>query len=151
MKPFEHAQLSVKKYGGIEKDYQHIHDFFDQTKAHHADMRHRAILHNSWGIFLCEQFFGTTITNSDGVEISVREIGEDHVLQDLGRIPSLDEMISLIPITELNKLSVEKKTKKLSFDNFEKAFKKRDEEDEKYEKAFWQNQENEDSRNIYLD
>jgi hypothetical protein len=123
MKPFDHAQLSVKKYGGTENDYQKIHDFFDQTKAHHADMRHRAILHNSWGIFLCEQFFGTTITNSDGHEISVRDIAEDHVLQDLGRIPSLDEMINLIPITEIDKLSKnETKNRKLSFNDFEKAF-----------------------------
>ncbi len=123
MKPFDHAQLSVKKYGGMDSDYQKIHDFFDQTKAHHADMRHRAILHNSWGIFLCEQFFGTTITNSDQAEISVRDIAEDHVMQDLGRIPSLDEMISMIPLSEIGKLSIQPvKNKKLSFGDFEKAF-----------------------------
>jgi len=123
MKPFDHAQLSVKKYGGMESDYQKIHDFFDQTKAHHADMRHRAILHNSWGIFLCEQFFGTTITNSDQLEVSVRDIAEDHVMQDLGRIPSLDEMINLIPLSEIGKLSIQPtRNKKLSFGDFEKAF-----------------------------
>lgn len=154
MKPFVHAQLSVKKYGGLEKDYQHIHDFFDQTKAHHADMRHRAILHNSWGIFLCEQIFGTTIINSDGKEISIRDIGEDHVIQDLGRIPSLDEMISLIPITEIGKLSVEKTNKRLSFNDFEKAFGKNfddfDDLDDSEEESF-RHTENEEARNVYLD
>lgn len=152
MKPFDHAQLSVKKYGGLEQDYQRIHDFFDQTKAHHADMRHRVILHNSWGIFLCEQFFGTTITNSDGKEISVRDIGEDHVMQDLGRIPSLDEMISLVPITEISKLSVEKTTKRFSFGDFEKAFGKNiDDFDDSETKSFIKPMEDEDARNVYLD
>jgi hypothetical protein len=32
MKPFDHAQLSVKKYGGMESDYQKVHDFFDQIE-----------------------------------------------------------------------------------------------------------------------
>ena len=150
MKPFDHAQLSVKKYGGLETDYQKIHDFFDQTKAHHADMRHRAILHNSWGIFLCEQFFGPTITNSDGKEISVRDIGEDHVMQDLGRIPSLDEMISLIPISEIHKLSVQSTKKKLSFSDFEKAFGKNEEDQEDYDFCP-ASDESEESGNIYLD
>jgi hypothetical protein len=105
MKPFIHSELSVRKYGGKIEDYQKIHDWFDQTKAHHADMRHRAILHNAWGIFLCEQIFGTYITNSDGKVVQVRDIGEDHVLQDVGRIPSLTEFLSLIPMSEFSKFA----------------------------------------------
>ena len=66
MKPYIHARNSVKRYGGTVEDYQKIHDFFDSTKAAFADVRHRAILHNSFGIFLVESVFGTTITNSDG-------------------------------------------------------------------------------------
>lgn len=57
MKPYLHGAVSVKKWGGKEEDYQKIHDWFDQTKAHFPDMRHRAILHSSFGIFLCEQVF----------------------------------------------------------------------------------------------
>jgi len=122
MKPNIHAELSVQKYGGDESDYQKIHDWFDQTKAHHADMRHRAILHNSWGIFLCEQFFGTYIVNSDGKRVQVRDIGEDHVLQDLGRIPALTEFLSLFPIETISKFSQPKrKTKSISISD---AFKK---------------------------
>jgi len=74
MKPYIHAELSVNKYGGKISDYIEIHNWFDQTKAHHADMRHRAILHNSWGIFLCEQKFGVAITNSVGKVEQVRDI-----------------------------------------------------------------------------
>ena len=73
----------------------------DHTKAHVPDMRHRCLLHNSWGIYLCEQIFGTTITNSDGQLISVRDIAEQHVIDDLGRIPTLAECLEGMPISDL--------------------------------------------------
>ncbi len=97
MKPYIHAKNSVKKWGGKEEDYIAIHNWFDQTKAHVPDMRHRAILHNSFGIYLLEQQFGITIKNSDGVMISVRDIGEQHVLEDLGTIPTLQDCIKDMP------------------------------------------------------
>ena len=90
MKPLIHAVMSAKKYGGAPEDYQELHDFFDQTKSAVADVRHRAVLHNAFGIFLLEQVHGTYITNSDGKKVSVRDVGEDHVLQDLGFIPTLE-------------------------------------------------------------
>jgi len=97
MKPRLHAQISAKKYGGVPEDYQKYHNFFDQTKAHIADVRHRAILHNAWGIFLLEHMYGTHFLNSEGKEVSVRDIGEQHVLDDLGRIPSLSECLAELP------------------------------------------------------
>lgn len=97
MKPRLHAQISAKKYGGKPEDYQHLHDFFDQTKEHIADVRHRAVLHNAWGIFLLEKMYGIHFTNSEGKEVSVRDVGEQHVLDDLGRIPSLDECLKELP------------------------------------------------------
>ncbi len=33
------------------------------------------------GIFLGEQVFGANITNSDGKKVSVRDIGEQHVVE----------------------------------------------------------------------
>jgi len=84
----------VKKYGGKPTDYLPIHDFFDCTKSAHASVKHRAVLHNALGIFIAERLFGVTITNSDGVAVSVRDIGEQHVLEDLGTIPSLDDWLS---------------------------------------------------------
>lgn len=99
MKSYIHARNSVKRYGGIIEDYLPIHDWFDSTKAAYADFGHRAILHNTFGIYLCEQVFGTTITNSDGKCICVRDIGEDHVREDhAGRIPTIEDwMKSLEP------------------------------------------------------
>lgn len=54
----------------------------------HADMRHRAILHNSFGCFLVEQVFGAVRKNSDGRSYSPRDVAEQHILEDLGTIPS---------------------------------------------------------------
>ena len=98
MKPYIHAKSSVVKWGGHVDDYLKFHNWFDQTKAHVADMRHRAILHNAFGIFLLEQQFGVYFTNSDGKVVQVRDIGEQHVLEDLGRIPSLDECMKNLPM-----------------------------------------------------
>ncbi len=94
MKPYIHAKNSVKRYGGVISDYLHIHDWFDSTKAAYADFGHRAILHNTFGIFLAEQLFGTTLTNSDGKVVSVRDIGEDHVKEDCGgKIPTIQDWL----------------------------------------------------------
>jgi hypothetical protein len=57
-------------------------------------MRHRALLHSSFGIFLLEQVFGTYITNSDGIKVQVRDVGEQHVLEDLGKIPCVSDYLN---------------------------------------------------------
>lgn len=117
MKPFLNARLSAKKYGGSPEDYQAIHDFFDQTKACMPDVRHRAILHSAFGIFLCEQMFGTTIENSAGKKVCVRDIGEYHVKQDLGYIPTVEDWLKNIPTHPWMMGQRTKKTiKKISFD-----------------------------------
>lgn len=48
MKPWIHAKISVKKFGGLPEDYIEIHNWFDQTKTHIPDSRHRLVLHNSY-------------------------------------------------------------------------------------------------------
>ncbi len=97
--PYHHAVSSARKHGGQAQDYQAIHDWFDQTKAHLADVRHRAILHSSFGIFLCEQVFGPTLTNSDGKVVPVRLLGEQHVKEDMGgRIPSVQDWLGELPL-----------------------------------------------------
>jgi len=93
MKPFVHAKNSARKYGGKPEDYQAVHDFFDSSKAALPDMRHRAILHSAFGIFVLERVFGTTITNSFGKQVSVRDLGEDHVIEDLGFIPTVEHWL----------------------------------------------------------
>lgn len=91
----------MKRYGGKVEDYMDIHNWFDSTKSAYADTRHRAILHNTFGIYLCEQVFGDTITNSDGKVLSVRDIAEDHVAEDCaGSIPTLEDWLSSIEVKD---------------------------------------------------
>lgn len=90
MKPYQHAKNSAKRHGGVPEDYMPIHDMIDSSKAAIPDMRHRGYFHNAFGIFVIEKIFGTNITNSDGQKVSVRDIAEDHVMEDLGFIPTLE-------------------------------------------------------------
>ena len=62
--PLVHAERSAKKWGGSADDYLALHQWFDATKAHLPDNRHRMLLHNSFGMLLAEQVFGAVIQNS---------------------------------------------------------------------------------------
>jgi hypothetical protein len=98
MKPYLHGKVSARKWGGKPEDYQEIHDFLDSSKAAFPDMRHRAILHSSFGIFICEKVFGINIENSDGKLVSVRDIAEQHVIDDMGRIPTVQDYLQGMPM-----------------------------------------------------
>lgn len=91
--PYHHAVSSARRWGGTYKDYIEIHAWFDESKGYHPDFRHRALRHHAEGIFLCETIFGKTITNSNGRRIPVRWIGEQHVKEDLGLIPSVNDWL----------------------------------------------------------
>lgn len=98
MKPLLHAKISVKTYGGKVEDYLPIHNFIDSSKASMPDVRHRAILHSSFGCYLAEQVFGTYFKNSDGKDVSVRDVAEEHIIQDLGFLPSMEKWLDTMPI-----------------------------------------------------
>lgn len=91
--PLHHAISSTKKHGGHVDDYLSIHNWFDETKKHYPDMRHRALRHHAEGIFWCEEKFGTYIINSDGKMVPVRAIGEQHVMEDIGFIPTIKDYL----------------------------------------------------------
>ena len=91
-----HALSSVRKWGGKPEDYLSLHQWFDQSKAILADPRHRALRHHAEGIFMLEALFGATIVNADGRIVPVRLIGEQHVREDLGSIPSFADWARLI-------------------------------------------------------
>ncbi len=88
---YHHAVSSAKKWGGTPDDYQKIHDWFDQSKESWADPRHRALRHHTQGIFECERTFGHAIKISTGRMIPVRWIGEQHVKEDCGFIPTMQD------------------------------------------------------------
>lgn len=89
--PWIHAENSVKRYGGHANDYIAIHHWFDATKSWHPDWRHRCMRHHAEGIFECVSLFGDTIINTNGDRVSVYQIAQDHVIEDLGFIPSLSD------------------------------------------------------------
>ena len=103
MNAYKHAEISVKRRGGVVEDYLSIHDFLDSTKEICSDNRHR-ILHTHWGIrWVIVPIFGQTITNSDGKTVNVKDLCEqDHILPDyLNRfIPTLSDFVSAIDRNE---------------------------------------------------
>jgi hypothetical protein len=92
--PYDHARSSARRFGGVPEDYLFIHNWFDETKKLYANWRHRALRHHAEGIFLAERIFGVTITNADGRKVPVRPIGEQHVREDLGWIPTVQDWLS---------------------------------------------------------
>jgi hypothetical protein len=94
--PNHHAESSARKYGGEPREYLALHEWLDASKAHMADFRHRALRHHSEGIFALQNIYGATITLSTGRVVPVRFIGEQHVLEDLGRIPTVADWLARI-------------------------------------------------------
>ena len=97
-KPWIHAQASARRFGGVPEDYIEIHEFLDTSKSAVPDNRHRIFTHNAWFIFFIpERVFGRNVTNSDGREVSVREICEQHVQEDFGGfIPSAQDWVQAL-------------------------------------------------------
>ena len=95
--PLVHSKSSVRKFGGKKEDYILIHEWFDETKSWLGHSTHRMFRHHSEGIFECEKRFGMVITNSDGKDVYVRYIGEQHVKEDCNNyIPTAKEWVDMI-------------------------------------------------------
>lgn len=100
-KPWIHAESSVRRWGGTPEDYIEIHNLMDLSKGTIADNRHRALTHNAWFISnILERVFGVCFENSAGRTVQVRDVGEQHVLEDFnGRfIPSAQDYLEKVPL-----------------------------------------------------
>jgi hypothetical protein len=93
---FHHAVSSARRWGGTPEDYLSIHAWLDGSKRILADFRHRALRHHAEGCWQAEEVFGVTITNSAGRIVPVRLIAEQHIVEDLGRIPSFADWVRAI-------------------------------------------------------
>ncbi|MFA6199044.1 MAG: hypothetical protein WC679_01395 [Bacteroidales bacterium] len=100
MKPYLHSRLHAKKFGGVPEDYHDIDNFIDSSKQAMPDVRHRAILHSAFGCFLVEKVFGITRTNSAGKTYSPRDVAEQHILQDLNFIPTMEQYLNNMAIQD---------------------------------------------------
>ena len=86
--PYHHALSSVKKWGGKVEDFMDIHEWFDRSKEIYPGFQHRALRHHGEGVYMAATIFGPTLTLSTGRIIPTRWVGEQHVKEDLGFIPS---------------------------------------------------------------
>ena len=78
-----HAISSAKKYGGVPEDYIDIHNLLDSCKSAVGNNAHRLFTHNSWFInTILPQCFGRRRQNSEGKYYNVKDIGEQHCLED---------------------------------------------------------------------
>lgn len=69
------AEYLKKKYGWSDEEYQDI-------------------------LSLASDRSGTTIVNADGVKVSVRDVAEQHIIQDMGEIPSVSKYLDGMPLYE---------------------------------------------------
>lgn len=94
MSPYKHSLSSAKKWGGNYQAYLPIHEFLDSTKLHLATWQHRAILHNTFGVGLCERVFGPIIYIGQGEAVEVRYIAIKHIEEDCGGIvPTIKDWV----------------------------------------------------------
>lgn len=97
--PLVHAERSAKKWGGVPDLYLPVHRWFDATKAVIPDNRHRMLLHNSFGVLLAEQIFGAAVDVGRGRRVFVRDIGAQHIIEDLGFIPTPAQCLAGMPLS----------------------------------------------------
>lgn len=90
-KAYVHAKSSARKWGGRPEDYLAIHEKMDESKSAFADVRHRVLYHHSLGPQMMQDVFGVTIVNSEGKEVVVKDVAEQHILEDMGYIPAFSE------------------------------------------------------------
>lgn len=93
MHALHHARSSAAKWGGEPEEYMKFHLWFDESKDHLCDVRHRALRHHTLGIQQLIEKFGETYLNTAGKFVPVRYIGEQHVKEDLGVIPTFADWL----------------------------------------------------------
>jgi hypothetical protein len=97
-----HAVSAARKWGGTPELYLPIEEFLDSSKMVIGDVRHRALYHNTTGVWLCQRIFGVTLAvpreHGPDKQIPVRLIAERHILEDLGFLPSPKDYIDDMPL-----------------------------------------------------
>ena len=89
---WKHSELSAIKFGGNANDYLELHKFIDSSKLFYFNVKHRAILHHTYGVELCMQMFGDVIINQENQSILVRDLAVEHIKEDLsGIVPTLKD------------------------------------------------------------
>ena len=93
---FYHATSSANAFGGVAEDYLDIHAWFDRSRGGTSSILHRMLAQHTAGIQDAVARFGSTITISTGRKVPVSLIGEQHITEDLGFVPTLDDYIGMM-------------------------------------------------------
>jgi hypothetical protein len=94
-----HSESSAKRFGGLAEDYEPIHSFLDSSKLHMGDWRHRALLHTTFGLAVCERIFGEIFKRkSDGQNVATRTVATQHIIEDLGCLPTAETFLREMPL-----------------------------------------------------
>ena len=102
MNSYYHAKAAARRWGGAPEDYLAVETFIDSSKETLGDVRHRAFYHHTAGVFLCVKVFGTIIQVQKGshlVEVPVRLIAEQHIIEDLGWLPTPEDWLRGLPVS----------------------------------------------------
>lgn len=101
--PHIHAISSAKKFGGKMEDYIDLHSKMDCSKGYFPDNRHRVLTHTMfWIQEVMVPLFGVTRINSDGKIYSVKDVCEQHILEDYRQkfIPTPQDFIQEMDFKE---------------------------------------------------
>lgn len=87
MNPIVHTESSMKKFKGASGEdfdqFLKIHEKMDCSKAWISDNRHRTLTHTMfWIKEVMIPIFGSYIMISGGIKVSVKDICEQHILED---------------------------------------------------------------------
>jgi hypothetical protein len=91
-----HSVSSANAFGGVADDYLDIHAWFDRSRGSTSSILHRMLAHHTAGIQDAIAHFGATLTISTGRRVPVSLIGEQHITEDLGFVPTLDDYIQMM-------------------------------------------------------
>jgi hypothetical protein len=59
--------------------YDEFERWLDQPKWHMVDARHRLLLHNDFGVDLCEELFGNSFYVGNTERVALGELARSHV------------------------------------------------------------------------
>ncbi len=82
----------------LHEDFQSIVEFFRSPSLMWDSPRSLIVLHNTVGIYLCEQRFGQLFARPNGKVVPTRLIAEKLVQQRLGKIPTVQDWLQTLSL-----------------------------------------------------